>query len=113
MIETYAFGEITINSVAYKSDVKIISRAVVPDWRRNKGHRVDVDDLSDILASRPDVLVIGQGKFGMMKVAPALKDHLKNNGIDLIATSTSEAVNIYNRLFRGGKNICAAFHLTC
>ena len=114
MIDKYGFGKIKIIGVCYKNDIKIINGTVVPDWRRQSGHRVDVGDVTDILDARPEILVIGTGKFGMMKVMPALRDFLRKNKIVLIEKSTTEAVKIFNHLQQEeGKNVSAGFHLTC
>ncbi len=113
MIEQYSFGNIVINGVSYRNDVKIIQEKVVPEWWRKRGHFVDVDDIQDILKSKPDILVLGKGSPGQMKSTEALRKFLKNNGIELIEEKTSNAFKTFNRLFNKGKNVSAGFHLSC
>ncbi len=113
MIDQYSFGKINISGVTYRSDVMIINGTVLPDWRRKKGHQVAVADVRDILDSRPDLLVVGTGRFDRMKVAPSLRQYLEENGITLVEKNTAEAVAEFNRLYHAGQNICAGFHLTC
>jgi len=113
MIEQYSFGNIVINGVSYGNDVKIIQGKVVSEWLRKRGHFVDVDDIQDILKSKPDILVLGKGSPGQMKSTEALRKFLKNNGIELIEEKTSKAFKTFNRLFNKGKNVSAGFHLTC
>lgn len=81
MIEQFSFGKIIVNGVSYTSDIKIIQGKVIPEWWRKIGHRVDVDDIKDILKSKPDILVIGKGKPGLMKSSRSLRDFLKDNEI--------------------------------
>ncbi|MBW1726455.1 MAG: hypothetical protein JRF31_13405 [Deltaproteobacteria bacterium] len=113
MIEQYSFGNIVINGVSYRNDVKIIQGKVVPEWWRKRGHFVDVDDIQDILKSKPDILVLGKGSPGQMKSTEALRKFLKKNGIELIEEKSSKAFKTFNRLFNEGKNVSAGFHLTC
>jgi hypothetical protein len=113
VIEQYSFGNIVVNGKTYTNDIKIIRGKVVHEWWRKSGHFVDVDDIQDILKSRPDIFVLGKGLPGQMKSTGALREFLKNNGIELIEEKTSEAVKTFNRLFEAGKNISAGFHLSC
>jgi hypothetical protein len=113
MIEQYSFGNIVINGVTYRDDVKIIQGKVVPEWWRKRGHFVDVDDIQDILKSKPDILILGKGSPGQMKSTEALRKFLKKNNIQLIEEKSSKAFKTFNRLFNEGKNVCAGFHLTC
>ena len=113
MIEQYAFGNVVVNGVNYNNDIKIIQGSVVSEWWRKSGHFVEVDDIQDILKSKPDILVIGKGQPGQMKSTDALRKFLKTRDIELIEEKTSEAVAAFNRLFKEGKNVAAGFHLSC
>ena len=113
MIERYSFGNIVINGITYKDDIKIIHGNVVTTWWRNRGHKVDPDDIKDIIEAKPSVLVLGKGQPGLMKSTPSLREFLEKNNIDLIEEKTSKAVKTFNRLVVEGKNVCAGFHLSC
>ena len=113
MIDEYNFGKIVINGASYASDVKIINGRVIPQWLRKTGHTVDVEDVKDALQSKPAVLVIGKGEPGMMTSSKSLRRFLRINGVELIEEKTSKAVDTFNRLQKQGKNISAAFHLSC
>ena len=113
MIEQYSFGNVVVNGVSYVNDSKIIQGNVISEWWRKRGHLVDVDDIQDILKSKPGILVLGKGSPGQMKSTEALREFLGENNIELIEEKTSEAVKTFNRLFKQGKNVCAGFHLTC
>jgi len=94
-------------------DLKIIGDQVLENWWRKEGHRVDVGDVTDILATSPEVLVVGTGYAGFMEVSKSLHSTLKNRNIQLIAEKTPEAVKTFNQLHSEGKRVAAAFHLTC
>ncbi|MFO7555981.1 MAG: MTH938/NDUFAF3 family protein [Desulfobacterales bacterium] len=113
MIEAFSFGNIVVNGKAYTDDIKIIQGKVVPTWWRKSGHRVDIDDIRDIIDARPNILVLGKGKPGMMKSTRSLCEFLKGKDIELIEEKTSKAIKTFNRLFKEGKNVCAGFHLSC
>ncbi len=113
MIEQYSFGNIVVNSVKYINDMKIVQGKVVPEWWRQRGHFVDVDDIQDILQSGPDIVVLGKGSPGMMKATRALHEFLKDRNITLIEEKTTKAVETFNRLLKEGQNTAAGFHLTC
>ncbi len=113
MIEDYSFGKMVINGVSYSSDLKIINGKVFQDWWRKTGHKVDVDDIQDILKAAPDILIIGKGKPGLMKSTKPLRELLNKSGIELIEVSSAKAAKMYNQLIMDGKSVCAGFHLTC
>ena len=113
MIDDYSFGRIKVNGQAYTADIMIIDGRVVGSWWRKTGHRVELDDIGEILAARPEVLVIGQGKPGLMKVTDALEKELREKKIRLISQNTSRAVQTFNRLTAEGCRVCGGFHLTC
>lgn len=112
-IEQYRFGSIRINGKTYDRDLKILGEKVIQDWRRKSGHRVEPDDVADLVAAGPDVLILGTGSPGQMKPAPELETELAKKAIRLIAKPTAEAVETFNRLAGEGLKMAAAFHLTC
>ncbi len=113
MIEKYSFGSMVIKGKRYTSDLKIINGKVVPNWWRKSGHIVVVDDILDILAAKPDILVLGKGKPGLMKSTRQLKEVLQENSIELIEETSESAMLTFNKLFERGEAVCAGFHLTC
>ena len=114
MIDTYEAGRwIRIEGRTYHSDVKIIDDEVRANWWRRAGHRLDQSDISDILEKRPDVLVVGTGYAGMMRVPDATREALESQGIGLHTEKTGHAVRVFNRLHKQGRRVAGAFHLTC
>ncbi len=113
MIQEFSFGNIVIDGVSYASDIKIIRRKVVPNWWRKSGHRVESDDIQDIMKDKPEILVLGKGQPGQMAATKELRNILSKNSIELIEESTPQAIKTFNRLIQEGKNVAAGFHLTC
>ncbi len=113
MIEDYSFGRIIIKGQRYSKDVKICGDKIVHPWWRREGHRVDREDVKDVLEFNPEILVLGKGDPGMMQASQDLKGHLQNKGIYLVEEPSAEAVKSFNQYVQQGKKVCAGFHLTC
>lgn len=111
-IEHYSFGRITIEGKTYASDVIIYPGKVNDSWWRKQGHNLEIADLVDVLAAQPEVLVVGTGAMGLMKVPNETISHLQLKGIEVHVARTGEAVAIFNKLQKD-KVAIAAFHLTC
>lgn len=111
-IDSYSFGKIVIDGKSYSSDVIILKNRVISNWWRREGHELCLEDLKDIMKEKFEVLIIGTGASGMMKVLKEVKDYLNSEGIELIEERTEESCRIYNKL-SSSHNISAALHLTC
>jgi len=112
MIESYDFGQITINGRRYRRDVIIFPGSVKDGWWRREGHRLSLEDLKDVFEAEPEMLVIGTGYSGLMRVPRDVKDCVKSKNIELVVENTRQACQTYNRLCQSRK-VIAAFHLTC
>jgi hypothetical protein len=112
-IEAYSFGRIVVNGITYTDDIKIVQEVVVSDWRRKRGHQVEVGDVNDVLGSSANIFVIGRGEPGLMQATSTLRQVFENKGIQLIEAGTTRAVKIFNQLLREGKDVSGGFHLTC
>ncbi len=112
-IDSYTFGSISIDGIVYRNDIKIIDNSVVPNWWRKSGHNVVFEDVGDILAAGPDVVIFGNGDPGQMRPDPSLADHMAEKSIEVISLPTAQAVEEFNRRVAENKKIAAGFHLTC
>lgn len=113
MIDSYRFGEIVIDGVSYSRDVLILPSGVRGGWWRREGHNLSIEDLAEALRERPEVLVIGTGSLGLMKVPGSLTERLEALGVEVVVQRTGEACETYNRLLQAGRRVSAALHLTC
>lgn len=112
MVESYSFGKITISGKIYTSDLIIFPDRVESTWWRKSGHNVCLEDIREILEQRFEVLIVGTGYMGLMKVDEEVIRHVRSNGIDLIIEKTKKAITTYNSVF-STKIAIAALHLTC
>lgn len=111
-VENYSFGGITIDGARFERDVIILPGSVICPWWRADGHRLAPADLEAVISAGVEVLVIGCGKFGVMKVPGETLEFLKGRGIEVHSARTAKAVDIYNSLADRSK-AAAALHLTC
>ena len=111
-IDSYRFGQIVIDGQTHNKDVIIFPTRVLGGWWRGEGHLLQPDDLADVFEARPRVLVVGQGAYGRMAIAPETKEALQVANIELIALPTEQACQTYNNL-REQEGTVAALHLTC
>lgn len=113
MITEFSFGRIVVEGQIYHQDIKIVKGKLVPDWWRQSGHSVEIEDVQDILDSESEFLVIGKGQPGYMKITDALRGLLKKNNIQLIEEPTRQAIRIFNRLYKEGNPVAGGFHVGC
>ena len=113
MIESYSFGKMIIDGIGYSSDLMVFGDTVRTDWRRKKGHELCVSDISAAINEfNPDAIVVGTGKFGVMKLLPETFNFLNSLPAQLIVEKTGLAWHSYNRL-SASQRVLGAFHLTC
>ncbi|MCK4778357.1 MAG: hypothetical protein KAS39_08240, partial [Actinomycetia bacterium] len=69
-------------------------------------------DIEEILKEKPELVVIGKGYSGMMKILPEVERKLKEENIELRVETTGKSWGIFNEVSKHSKTI-GAFHLTC
>jgi hypothetical protein len=112
-IDSYRFGRLVVDGSTYTSDCLIFPQTVRNNWRRKEGHRLSVEDLEEVFAMSPDVLVIGCGADGVMQVPDEVCRALEEKGVRPEVLDTTAAVKRFNELCETGANVAAALHLTC
>jgi len=112
MIESYSFGKMVVNGERFTSDLIITLNRIKSSWWRKSGHNLFLEDLEEALAEEAEVLVIGTGSSGLMRVEEEVKLFAQSKGMRLIIEKTAEAVKSFNKLSSQKKTI-GAFHLTC
>lgn len=112
-IDSYSFGVMKVDGAEYRTDLIVFPDRIKQNWRRKEGHTLTIEDISDILEIRPEVLVVGKGASGLMRVPASTKKALQEQGIELIAEDTGRAWQVFNEQLERGKKTVGAFHLTC
>ena len=113
VIESYSFGSMVIDGVSYTRDVIIFpDGSILNPWWRKQGHVLIMDDLQELLAAEPEIIVCGTGAMGVMRPAAQLREYLAASNINFIVQKSGQAVETYNNL-SGKKRVGGCFHLTC
>ncbi len=111
-IDSYRFGQIEIDGRCYYDDVIIFPDRVQAGWWREEGHALRRADLWEVVRAQPEVLIVGTGAYGAMRIPSETERYLREKGIRLIARRTEEACRLYNQMC-GTSRVVAALHLTC
>lgn len=112
-IDSYNFGVMKVDGVEYTTDLLVFPDKVKSNWWRKEGHSLAIEDLDDVLNFKPEVLVVGKGASSLMEIPPSTQKTIQEQGIELIANTTSQAWQLFNEQMEKGKKAVGAFHLTC
>jgi len=112
MINSYDFGRIVVDGKAYTNDVIIFPGRVKDNWWRKEGHALHIEDIETVVEEKPEVLIVGTGKYGILKVLPETREYIKSKRIELIIEPTDKACKMYNEVSKDKKAV-ASLHLTC
>ena len=112
IIDSYQFGQVVVNGKRYTSDIIIFPDKVRDNWWRGMGHQLCLEDMTEVLTENPEVLIVGTGVSGLMKVLPEVEKTVIAQGTRLIAETTDKACHTYNELCQS-QRVTAALHLTC
>ncbi len=69
-------------------------------------------DIAEVITANPEVLVVGSGASGLVKVLPEVERNVKTQGIKLIVEATDKACHTYNHICHS-QSVVAALHITC
>jgi hypothetical protein len=112
-LSAYSFGRVKIDDQTMTRDLILLGEEVLSPWIRKEGHRLYVDDLKWVLDRHPDVVIVGTGAFGGLRVPQETVDLLNEKGIELQALNTEKAVEVYNHCVEQGDRAACCLHLTC
>ena len=113
VIEAYDFGFIVIEGRRYNHDVIVFPDRVQANWWRKEGHALYPEDLPFLAEEKPEVLVVGTGKYGQMQITATMEQWLAEHSLPWEADITERAVRRFNQLLESGRQVVGAFHLTC
>lgn len=112
MINNYTFGTFIIDGQTFNSNVKLINN-IAKQCRYFENHIITKDDFTDLIAAKPDIIMIGTGASGVVDVPKDVIELIEKHNIKLIIKKTKEACEEYNKLIKQKKNVAAIMHNTC
>jgi len=110
-IRSTKFGEITIGKKTYYSDVVVWWDGKVD--LKTKKHILTIDDFIGIFEKNPEIIVIGTGQEGGIKIAPEVEEVASDKKIKIFVETTPKAADIFNAFVKTGKKVVAIMHTTC
>ena len=111
-IDSYQFGLVVVDGRMHTKDLIILPGQVLDGWWRTEAHSLFVDDLEAVLAAKPEVLIVGTGAYGRLRVPNQTRQALEASGIEVVAERTEKACRTFNSI-AGLRIAAAALHLTC
>jgi len=112
-IDAYSFGRIRVSGDDFDNDLIVFPDKVEPYWRRREAHLLSIADLETVLDYAPDLLIVGTGTGGRLRLDPGTRETLRQKGIDCIDEPTDRAWQTFNDEIEHDRRVVGAFHLTC
>ncbi len=112
MIDQFEYGTIVIDGQTYESDVIIFPDGAVARWEHKDEHVLRPTDVNKVIEAKPEVVIIGLGTVGNVKMHPKAEKCLKEAGIEVMVHRTNKACETYKEL-RTQRKVAAILHITC
>ena len=116
-IKGTSFGSITIDGKTYDHDVVIRLDGAIAKRKKKlskklygTSHVVSEDEAKFVFENGSELLVLGSGQEGNMRLSPEAETYLTKKGCKVVIQPTPEALRVFNNA--RGKKI-GLFHVTC
>lgn len=109
IINSTSFGSITIDNKTYNHDILIFVDKTIQE--RKRSHEFTLEEFNTIRKGNPQILLIGTGQYGILKIDEKVIKTAKEKNIELVYNKTPIIIKKFNEL--KDKKIAAAFHTTC
>jgi len=80
-------------------------------WWRKTGTIYSPEDFTDVIAARPETVILGIGLLNKITVASETLALFDQEGIDCEVMDSQPAMDRFNALYDSGKSVVGAFHL--
>ena len=110
-IQFVKFGEVMVDGRVYYSDMIVWwdgEKEFVP-----KTHILDMQAFSGLLRKKPDMIVVGTGQQGCVKIPGDVRERASEKGIKIFEDTSAKAADIFNGMVATGKRVVAFIHTTC
>jgi hypothetical protein len=113
LISSTKFGSITIGNKKYENDVFVSYKDTVKEGETASRHLISKKELALLLGDKPDVIVLGTGQEGCMRISSDSSELAKNKGIEIVESKTPDAIKKFNQLYASGRKVVGYMHVTC
>ena len=109
IINSTSFRSITVDNKVFPHDIWIFVNGSIKE--RNMNHEFTIEEFEIITKDNPDVLIIGTGMYGVVKIKEEVIKKAKEKKIELIIDKTPVAIKKFNEI--KDRKVAAAMHTTC
>ncbi|MBD3282646.1 MAG: hypothetical protein GF387_03530 [Candidatus Portnoybacteria bacterium] len=117
-INSTKFGQIVVDNEKY-GQVLIVGDSVIERESEKlkkvfgTSHKIGDWEIDALLKNNPDIVVIGTGQSGVMKVGDDFLNKMEKEGVNVFSGITPRAIKKYNEEMEKGKSVNALIHTTC
>ena len=112
MIDDHKFGSFVVDGRMYLGDIKIVNNRV-RHWEDRRKHIITLENIKDLLESNPEMIIIGTGNSGLLKIHENVKEIIMGRRIKLFIDKNLSAIKKYNETISENRKGAALFHATC
>lgn len=120
MFQENKFGMIKFSGKEYPYDIIIHTDENVEkrnkDLSRRKygtSHILSAEEITYLLDEDPEILIVGLGQSGMLKIDKDTVELLYSKNVKLMDSPTPKAIEKFNKFKNQGKKLAAVIHITC
>jgi len=110
-IDSSYFGHIMVSGKDFEHDIVLFWDGEILERKSN--HLFTINNFNDLIMKEPEVVVIGTGTGGGMKIDSEIHTKASIEGIELFVGKTPEAVEEFNKQMKNHKKVAAVIHVTC
>jgi polyphosphate kinase 2 (PPK2 family) len=111
IVDQFEYGSIVIDGQTYESNVIIFPDGAVEQWQPKGEPILGPKHVAKVIKAKPEVVVIGLGTVGNLRVHPKVEKRFQKAGIEVLAYRTRKASEIYKEL-RNERKVAAVLHIT-
>jgi hypothetical protein len=113
LINSTEFGSITIDGKIYYTDVIVSWDGEIKEARTFARHFFDSNEFEQLMRKNPEVIVIGTGDSGYLKVSDEARKLCKQRNVEIIDIVSKKAIEKVNENLKRGKRVIGFIHITC
>ena len=106
LITGYGAGYCEINRQRYLASLIVMPTQLILDWQVSKFADLNAQCFEQLLALKPEVILLGTGEKHLF-LQPKISASLTKNGISLECMTTAAACRTYNILMNEGRTVAA------
>ena len=110
-VDDIAFAKLVSGGKVYRTTCLVYRDKVDSRWWRKTGTAFSPEDFEEMIATRPEIVILGLGFMNRVTVLPETVARFKDEGITCEVLDSVPAMERYNILFDSGKAVVGAFHL--